>query len=108
MALGKLIVVTRLVATGTTINTFSSSKSFKICWDGCASATVALSNNRLTSDFIFEVAHGGGEASVQGHVGVANEAQPERERKRLGERPVLKDATADNLAGDSSQNFVVA
>ncbi len=28
----------------------------------------------LFRDFIFEVAHGGGEASVQGHVGVADEA----------------------------------
>ena len=65
-------------------------------------------NKRLTIDFIFEVAHGGGETSVQGHVGVADEAQPERERKRLGERPVLKDAAADDLAGDGGQHLVVA
>src|ERR1035438_5622231 len=113
MALGKLIVVTRLVATGTTINTFSSRKSFTISLVGCANATLAastvtVSNNRLVIDFIFEVAHGGGEASVQGHVGVANQAQPERERKRLGERLVLKDAAANDLAGDGGQHLVVA
>src|SRR5208283_2358348 len=119
MALGKLIVVTRLVATGTTIRTFSSRRSLTISLAGCANATLAVStatvnspvmvdNGSLTIDFIFEVAHGGGEASVQGHVGVAEEAQPERERKRLGERLVLKDAAADDLAGDGGQHFVVA
>src|ERR1035438_2907285 len=108
MALGKLMVVTRLVATGTTMDTFSSRKSFKISLDDCASATVAVSNNRLTIDFIFEVSYCGWEASVQCHVGVADEAQPERERKRLGERLVLKDAAADDLAGDSGQHFVFA
>src|ERR1017187_4068622 len=108
MALGKLMVVTRLVATGTAMDTFSSRKSFKISLDGCASATVAVSNNRLTIDFIFEVSYCGWEASVQGHVGVADEAQPERERKRLVERLVLKNAAADDLAGDSGQHLVVA
>src|ERR1019366_3912993 len=113
MALGKLIVVTRLVATGTTINTFSSRKSFKISLEGCAKATsavstVTVSNNILTVDFIFEVSYCGWEASVQGHVGVANQAQPKRERKRLGERLVLKDAAANDLAGDSGQHLVVA
>src|ERR1039457_2589463 len=113
MALGKLIVVTRVVATGTAINTFSSRKSFKISLEGCANATLAVStvtvsNNILTVDFIFEVAHGGGEASVQGHVGVAGEAEPEHSRKRLGERLVLKNAGANDLAGDSGQHLVVA
>src|ERR1017187_5747914 len=108
MALGKLMVVTRLVATGTTMDTFSSRKSFKISLDGCASATVAVSNNRLTIDFIFEVSYCGWEASVQGHVGVADEAQPERERKRLGERLILKNAAADDLAGDGGQHLIVA
>src|SRR5580658_5176689 len=113
MALGKLMVVTRLVATDTTINTFSSRKSFTISLAGWARAnwtvrTVAVTDNRLTIDFIFEVAHGGGEASVQSHVGVADEAQPEREWKRLGERLVLKDAAADDLAGDNGQHFIVA
>src|SRR5208283_1779362 len=107
MALGKLIVVTRLVATGTTINTFSSRKSFTISLAGCAKATLAVSTETVSSPvtednrsiavgFIFEVAHSGGEASVQGHVGVAEEAEPERERKCLGERLVLKDALADD------------
>src|ERR1035441_5653150 len=119
MALGKLIVVTRLVATGTPINTFSSRKSFKISLEGCANATLAVStepvsntvtvdNRSLTVDFIFEVAHGGGEASVQGHVAVADEAEPERERKRLGERLVLKNAAADDLAGDGGETLVFA
>src|SRR6204780_4838330 len=112
MALGKLMVVTRLVATGTTISTFSSRKSLTISLAGWARATWAMStvtvtDNRLTIDFIFEVAHGGWEASVQRHVGVADEAQPERERKRLGERLVLENAAADYLAGDSGQHFVV-
>src|ERR1022692_877911 len=113
MALGKLMAVTRLVATGTETTTRSSSQT---CWmdcGGCARPTAALnivtvSSNGLAIDFIFEVAHSGGEASVQGHVGVADEAQPERERKRLGERLVLKDAAADDLAGDGGQQLIVA
>src|ERR1017187_6936220 len=112
MALGKLIVVTRLVATGTDTAVRSSSKT---CWMAgeSASATAAVNTEMvkdriLAVDFIFEVAHSGGEASVQGHVGVADEAEPERERKRLGERLVLKDAAADDLAGDSGQHLVVA
>src|SRR5258706_7907621 len=113
MALGKLIVVTRLVATGTTMDTFASSKSFKISLDCCAGETVAMSklavNDRILAiDFIFEVSYGGWEAPVQGHVGVADEAEPERERKRLGERLVLKNAAADDLAGDGGKHFVVA
>src|ERR1017187_8195659 len=76
--------------------------------DEPANATVAVSSMRLTIDFIFEVAHGGGETSIQGHVGVADKAQPERERKRLGERPVLKYAAADDLAGDTGQHLVFA
>src|SRR5208283_5462734 len=112
MTLGKLIVVTRLVATGTDTAVRSSSKT---CWMAgeSASATAAMNTDRvkdriLVVDFIFEVAHGGGEASVQGHVGVADEAEPERERKRLGERLVLKDAAADDLAGDGGEHLVVA
>src|SRR5271168_4001178 len=74
-----------------------------------ATANTEMVNDKiLTVDFIFEVAHGGGETSVQGHVGVADEAEPERERKRLGERLVLKDAAADDLAGDSGQHLVIA
>src|SRR5579859_309615 len=70
--------------------------------------TVMVKDRILAVDFIFEVAHGGGETSVQGHVGITDEAQPERERKRLGERLVLKDATADDLAGDGGEHFAVA
>src|ERR1035441_10350659 len=73
-----------------------------------ASDTVTVNVGSLTIDFIFEVAHGGGEASVQGHVGITDETQPERERKRLGERLVLKDAAADDLAGHIGQHLVVA
>src|SRR5580700_4732814 len=113
---GKLMVVTRLVATGTETRVRSSNFT---CWMAGESAratvaanimsnTVTASNEGLTIDFIFEVAHGGGEASVQGHVGVAGEAQPERERKRLGERLVLKNATANDLAGDGGQHLAVA
>src|SRR5208283_1015224 len=74
-----------------------------------AAANTEMVNDRiLTVDFIFEVSYCGWEASVQRHVGVADEAQPERERKRLGERLVLKNAAADDLAGDSGQHLVVA
>src|SRR5208337_517778 len=112
MAPGKLMVVTRLVATGTDTAVRLSSKT---CWMAgeSASATAAVNTDRvkdriLVVDFIFEVARGGGEASVQGHVGVADEAEPERERKRLVERLVLKNAAANDLAGDSGQHLVVA
>src|SRR6266481_1417450 len=112
IGLGKLMVVTRLVASGTETATRSSSQA---CWMAGDSAsttvaviTVTVSKNSLTIDFILEVAHGGGETSVQGHVGVADEAQPERERKRLGERLVLKDTAADDLARDSGQHFAFA
>ncbi|MFZ1074062.1 MAG: hypothetical protein WAO21_11600 [Verrucomicrobiia bacterium] len=64
----------QLVATGTDTAVRSSSKT---CWMAgeSASATAAVNTDRvkdriLVVDFIFEVAHGGGEASVQGHVGV--------------------------------------
>src|ERR1035438_2501950 len=103
MVPGKLMVVTRLVATGTDTTTRSSSMTRWIAGESASAtvtvSTVTVNDNRLTIDFIFEVTHSGGETSVHGHVGVADEAQPERERKRLGERPVLKDATADDLAG---------
>src|ERR1035438_10520435 len=82
---------------------------------GCARAMAAASTVTasdtvydwsLTIDFIFEVGHGGGETSVQGHVGVADEAEPKRERKRLGERLALEDAAADELAGNGGQHVV--
>ena len=72
------MVVTRLVATGTDTTVRSSKNTV---WMAAESAkamrtanTVAVKNENLTIDFIFEVAHGGGETSVQGHVGVADEA----------------------------------
>src|ERR1700723_2174838 len=90
MGPGKLMVVTRLVATGTETTVWSSSRTRWMAGESAsatvAPSTVTVSNKWLTIDFIFEVAHGGGETPVQGHVGVADEAQAERERKRLGER----------------------
>src|SRR5580658_1519603 len=106
IGLGKLIVVTRLVATGTTTRTLSSSQSVKISLDGCAMTIAVERRNALTIDFIFEVHHGGGETAVQGHVGVAGEAQPQRERKRFGKRLFLEYAVADDLAGDRRQHLV--
>src|SRR5580693_7250473 len=119
MGTGKLMVVTRLVATGTETATRSSSQTCWMGWDGCAWTTATLNivtvnrtemvcDNLLAVDFIFEVAHSGGETSVQGHVGVAQEAEPERERKRLGERLVLENAATDDLAGDGGEHLVVA
>src|SRR5437870_509484 len=72
-----------------------------------AHATVALASMKLRSDFIFEVADGGGEAAVGGHVRVAEQAEPQLESERLRERFLLKDARADNLAGDRHQDFVL-
>src|SRR5438067_12097599 len=72
-----------------------------------ASATVALRRMRLRSDFILEVADCGGEATVGGHVRVAEQTEPQLEIERLGECLFLKDAGADNLAGDRHQNFVL-
>src|SRR5579862_6024270 len=72
-----------------------------------ASAVDVTSRNRLTIDFIFEVTHGGGETSVQSHVGIAEQNQPERERKRLSECFLLKNAASDDLAGDGGHDFIV-
>ena len=72
-----------------------------------AHATVALASMKLRSDFIFEVADGGGEAAVGGHVRVAEQTEPQLEIERLGERLFLKDAGADNLAEDRHQDFVI-
>ena len=64
-----------------------------------ANATVALASMKLRSDFILEVADSGGEATVGGHVGVAEQTEPQLEIERLGECLFLKDAGADNLPG---------
>src|SRR5439155_20620673 len=71
-----------------------------------ASATVAARRMRLRSDFILEVADSGGEATVGGHVRVSEQAETQLEIERLGERFLLKNAGADNLAGDRHQHFV--
>src|SRR6266567_1185054 len=72
-----------------------------------ASAKVAVRSMRLRSDFILEVADGGGEATVGGHVRVAEQAKAQLEIERLRERLFLKDTGADNLAGDRHQDFVL-
>ncbi len=56
---------------------------------------------------MFEVADGGGEATVGGHVRVVEQTEPQLEIERLGERLFLKDAGADHLAGDRHQDFVL-
>src|SRR5437016_2016334 len=72
-----------------------------------ASAKVAVRSMRLRSDFILEVADSGGEATVGGHVRVAEQTETQLEIERLGERLFLKDARADNLTGDRHQDFVL-
>src|SRR5947199_2796609 len=94
MGPGKLSVVTRLVPTGTVTTARSSSRAVWTGWPSARSkgdATISKTR-KLLGDLIFEVAHSGGITSVQGHVGVANQAEPKRERKRLGERLFLEDA----------------
>ena len=48
-----------------------SAKATVVVSTTTASDTVTVKVRSLTIDFIFEVAHGGGETSVQGHVGIA-------------------------------------
>jgi len=81
MAPGKLMVVTRWWRPARIRPVRSSRQDLLGMAGESASATAAVNTDRvkdriLAVDFIFEVAHGGGEASVQGHVGVADEAQP--------------------------------
>src|SRR6266545_5271223 len=72
-----------------------------------ANTTVALASMKLRSDFILEIADGGGEAAVGGHVRVAEQTETQLEIERLRECFLLKDAGADNLAGDRHQDFVL-
>src|SRR2546429_3274348 len=72
-----------------------------------ASATVAARRMRLRSDFILEVADSGGEATVGGHIRVAEQTETQLEIECLGKRLLLKNASADNLAGDRHQDFVL-
>src|SRR6266436_6981711 len=75
---------------------------------GSASATVAVSKRRLIGDFIFEVADSGGETTVGGHVGVAEQAETQLEVERFGEHLFLEDPGADNLSRDGDEHFVFA
>src|SRR2546429_1981389 len=72
-----------------------------------ASATVAARRMRLRSDFILEVADSGGETTVGGHVRVAKQTKTQLEIERLGERFLLKNAGANNLAKHRHQDFVL-
>src|SRR5438876_9420227 len=72
-----------------------------------AHATVALASMKLRSDFILEVADGGGETAVGGHVRVAEQAEAQLEIERRREPFCLKDAGANNLAEDRHQDFVL-
>src|SRR5947207_14917647 len=72
-----------------------------------ASATVAARRMRLRSDFILEVADSGGEATVGGHIRVAEQKETQLEIECFGERFLLKNAGADHLAGDRHQDFVL-
>src|ERR1019366_8663648 len=58
---GKLMVVTRFVATGTVTTTHSSSVTRWMASGESANATVAANRRRLICDFIFEVGDSGGE-----------------------------------------------
>src|SRR5438128_1435273 len=104
---GKLMVVTRLVETGTVTTTRSSSVARSIASGGAATTTVAANRRTLIGDFIFEVADSGREATVGSHVRIAKQTKPQLEIERLGERLFFEDAGADNLAGDGRQNFVL-
>src|SRR6266511_2357462 len=72
-----------------------------------AIAMIAVRSMRLRSDFILEITDSGGEATVGGHVRVAEQTETQLEIERLGERLFLKDAGADNLAEDRHQDFVL-
>src|SRR5437764_9691956 len=108
MGPGKLMVVIRFVATGTLTMARSSSVTRWIASGGSANAAVATSRSRLIGSFIFEVADSGGKTTVGSHIGVANEAEIQFEVEGFVEGLFLKDAGADQLAGDCRQNFVLA
>ena len=78
MVLGKLMVVTRLVLTGTAYTTCSSRSALWMALLSVASGEPAATNmnKKLLSDFIFEVGDGRRKTSVGRHVWVANEAEP--------------------------------
>src|SRR5205823_3301847 len=72
-----------------------------------AIAKVTVRSMRLRSDFILEIADSGGKATVGGHVRVAQQTETQLEIERLGEGLFLKDASADNLAEDRHQDFIL-
>src|ERR1700686_1320815 len=63
---------------------------------------------RLICDFIFEVADSGGETTVGSHVGVADKTETQFEVEGFVERLVLKNAGANDLAGNGGEDFVLA
>src|SRR5205809_521092 len=74
-----------------------------------ANATVADSKmRRLICDFIFEVADSGGKTTVGSHVGVADKTETQFEVEGFVERLVLKNAGANDLAGNGGEDFVLA
>src|SRR5262245_6680795 len=75
---------------------------------GSASANVVARNRRLKDGFIFEIADGGGKATVGSHVWVAEQPETEFEVESLGERLFLENARADHLAEDRYKHLVFA
>ena len=63
---------------------------------------------RLICDFIFEVADSGRETTVGSHVGVADKTETQFEVEGFVERLVLKNAGANDLAGNGGEDFVLA
>lgn len=61
--------------------------------------------SRLIGDFIFEVADSGGETTVGSHVGVADKTETQFEVEGFVERLVLKNAGANDLAGNGGEDF---
>ena len=65
--------------------------------------TVGMRDRRPTIDFIFEVATAVGKRPFKAMLGLGEpDSKRERERKRFGERFVLKDAATNKLAGDDA------
>jgi hypothetical protein len=62
----------------------------------------------LVSRFIFEVFDGGRETSVFDHVWVAAHFEFQHERHRFAECTLLKNAAADELAGDLREHRIGA
>jgi len=105
---GKLMVVTRFVATGTVTTTRTSRVTRWMASGVSANTAVAVSKSiRLIGDFIFEVADSGGKATVGSHIRIADEAQAQFEVERFVKHLLLKNAGANDLAGDGGENFII-